>query len=525
MEGVVGVGEGMVRGASEGSLWVFRGVPYARSSGGRGRWRRPGPPTPWTGVRDAQEWGPIAPQNPPDPVLSIAGDPEASDEECLSLNIWTPGLDDKRRPVLVWFHPGSFTTGSGASAAYRGHHLASRGDAVVLTFNYRLGALGFLAHPELHDEESIGIGNWGLYDQLAALAWVHDHIAEFGGDPGNVTLFGESAGAMSISTLLASKARGRLFHRAVLQSGPPVTASRAWGIQRGERLCELAGIQPGRAVDRSVLERLDVPTLLRATRELTKEVPADGGLPFPLLPLVDGELLTRPPAASIADGDAADVPLLIGTTRDEATLFFAADPSAQGIDVKGATRHIARVAKDSAPALVEAYRLAREDRGEPVGVRDLLTAIVTDYVFRLPSLALATAAQKHQPATFAYLFTWESPFLGGILGSCHGLDVPFVFGTVENEVVGMFSGSGPKAFELSEVMQEAWLAFARSGDPSCDKVGDWPAYDPLRRPTMLLGPGGGIVDDPRGPERQAWDDVGMEIAGGHHHELLEPQGV
>ena len=519
MEGVVAVAGGLVRGAREGALWVFRGVRYAGSPARDGRWRLPRPVSDWAGVHDAVSWGPIAPQNPPIAGLSIPGDPVDSDEDCLNLNVWTPGLDDRRRPVLVWIHGGGFTTGSGSSALFAGDRMAATGDVVVVTFNYRLGALGFLAHPALcHDDES-GRANWGLHDQVRALEWVHENVGAFGGDPLNVTVFGESAGAMSISALLASHACGTLFHRAVLQSGPPATATVEWGRRRAERLVELAGGGPPVGIDRGPLERLEPPALVRGAQELAKRAPSEGGLPLPLLPVVEGDLLSRPPADAIADGSAARVPLLVGTTRDEAALFIALDPSAQDLDTEAVMRRLRRVVtQDAARSLVELYSEARDARGESTAPRDLLTALTTDFVFRLPTLELATAAHKHQQSTFAYLFTWESPFLGGIFGSSHGLDIPFVFGSVHNQAIGTFSGTGPEAFDLSEAMQQAWLAFARTGNPSCDAVRDWPAYDPLRRPTMIFGPHQAVEDDPRGQERSAWDQVGVEIGAGHHHE-------
>lgn len=523
MEGVVAVDGGLVRGAEEGALWVFRGVPYAGSTRATGRWRRAPAPNGWSGIREASSWGPIAPQSPPVPGLSIPGDPEDCDEDCLNLNIWTPGLDDRRRPVLVWIHGGGFTTGSGASVVYDGRRLASRGEAVVVTLNYRLGALGFLAHPELQPDDEPGCGNWGLHDQIAALQWLGRHVADFGGDPGNVTVFGESAGAMSIAALLASPHCGELFHKAVLQSGPPATASTGWARRRAERLWQLAAPDCAGPLDRRSLAGVGAQELVRATQELAGEVPGESGLPLPLLPVVDRHLIDRRPAEAVADGSSENVPLLIGTTRDEAALFVFTDPSATDIDMDMVVRRIRRVApQGAAEALVDSYRQARELRGERTAPLDLLTAITTDYVFRLPSLALAGASQKHQPSTFAYLFTWESPFLGGIFGSSHGLEIPFVFGTVENPAVGTFSGSGPEASALSEKIQEAWLAFARNGDPSCDAVGEWPSYDPLRRPTMVLGPDRVLSeDDPRGLERLAWDEAGIEIAGGHHHDLRE----
>lgn len=519
MKGVVAVDTGLLRGAEEGAVWVFRGVPYATVGGRSGRWRRPSPFESWSGVRDALAWGPISPQTAPVPGLSIPGDPESADEDCLNLNIWTPGLDDERRPVLVWIHGGGFTTGTGSSAIYRGHRLSERGDVVVVTINYRLGALGFLAHPSLTGVDG-GIGNWGLHDQVAALEWLQRNIASFGGDPANVTVIGVSAGAMSICALMASSVCGRLFHRAVLQSGPPASGSPDWCSRRSERVAELAGIDVPGGFVRERLESLEASDLVGATQGLAREIPGQGGLPLPLLPVVDGGLIDRPPADAISDGSAATVPLLVGTTRDEATLFLVTDPTTAELDMEGVLRRIEKItSRPAAEVLVDAYRTAREARGEATSPRDILTAVTTDYVFRMPSLSLAAAAYKHQVSTYAYLFTWESPFLGGIFGSAHGLDMPFVFGTVEDDAVAMFSGSGPVATAISRAMQSAWVAFARSGDPSCDELGEWPAYDPLRWPTMVLGPERSVVEDPRGLERRAWDDAGVDIPVGHHHEL------
>lgn len=212
--------------------------------------------------------------------------------------------------------------------------------------------------------------------------------------------------------------------------------------------------------------------------------------------------------------------MLIGTTRDEAALFIALDPSAQQLELERVVRRIGRATNpEVARYVVERYRSARAARGEPTDPKSLLTAVTTDYVFRMPSLSLACAAYKHQPRTFTYLFDWETPFLGGIFGSSHGLEVPFVFGTVEEPAIGRFTGSGEAAEQLSWAMQQAWLSFARTGDPSCESVGEWPGYEPLRRPTMVLGTQLGIVEDPRSEERIVWDDSGVEFAGGHHHEV------
>jgi para-nitrobenzyl esterase len=514
VEGVTRTTAGALQGELEDDVWVFRGVPYAQVKGAAGRWRMAEPPTPWTGTRMATSWGPIAPQTPPVPGFSLARDPTVSDEDCLNLNVWTPGLDDGRRPVLVWLHGGGFTTGTGASALFGGRHLASKG-VVVVTINYRLGALGLLAHPDLVSADGTGWGNWSLRDQIAALEWVKENIGGFGGDPDNVTVFGESAGAMAISSLLTAPDASGLFHRAVIQSGPPATASPRWAVNRAERLADHLGVP----VDGLAAVR-DVPAgrLVEATQRLAIEAPNDGGLPLALLPVIDGALLDRVPGDAIIEGASPSVPILVGATRDECALFTTADHGDPDVDEARVAHRLARLVGSAGPDIVSAYRAARMARGEPVTGRDLWTAVTTDYVFRLPLQALAAAHAKYQMSTYTYLFTWESPFLGGMFGSCHGLEIPFVFGTVENPAVQPFAGAGPGAAKLSESMQRAWIAFARDGDPSCDAVGPWPAFDSIRRPTMVFGPESGVEDDPRRAERRAWEETGTEVSMGHHHE-------
>jgi len=514
VEGVTRTTAGVLRGVLEAGIWVFRGVPYAQVTGPEGRWRAAQAPATWTGTRVASSWGPIAPQTPPVPGFSFPNDPIASDEDCLNLNVWTPGLDDGCRPVLVWLHGGGFTTGSGSSALFAGGRLASKG-VVVVTVNYRLGALGLLAHPDLVSEDGAGSGNWSLRDQLVALGWVKENIAGFGGDPGNVTLFGESAGAMSISTLLAAPEASGLFHRAVIESGPPATASTQWATKRAERLAGHVGVRTDAL---ATLRHVTADRLVTATQRLAVEAPSDGGLPMALLPVVDGVLLERPPGDLIVEGKAASVPILVGTTRDECALFTTADQGDPDVDDVRVAQRLARLVGPAGSDIVDAYRHARLARGEPAAGRDLWTAVTTDYVFRLPLQALATAYAKYQPSTYSYLFTWESPFLSGMFGSCHGLEIPFVFGTVGDPAIQVFTGSGPEATSLSEQMQHAWIAFARNGDPSCDAVGSWPAYDAARRPTMVLGPGARVEDDPRRAERLIWEETGTAVNLGHHHQ-------
>lgn len=503
---VLEVAGGRIRGRRHGGIWSYRGIPYARSPAGPLRWRPPEPAAPWPGVRDATAFGPIAPQPPPIPGVAVPGDPLDQSEDCLTLNVWTPAPDGARRPVMVWIHGGGFTSGTGGSILYRGGDLALHGDVVVVTVNYRLGALGFLAHPALAEDgpTPATTGNWGLLDQVAALHWVREHATTFGGDPDNVTVFGESAGAMSISALLAMPMAEGLFHRAVVQSGPPYTHSAQRAQRAAEDLAAVLGIEQ---ITRGVLERVPAADLVTATKQLQDRLPPPGELPLPFLPVVDGAVLPRAPEDAAAAGLLARVPLLVGTNRDELTFFAMGDRRLWEIDDDRLHYWMARAAPDVPPhEVVGCYRTARATRGEPVAPRDLWVAAGSDRVFRWPTLSLAAAQRVHRPDTFVYLFTWETPAFGGLLGSCHALEIPFVFGSVRRPVVAAFTGGGPDAEALSARMRDAWSAFARSGNPSHAGAGSWPAWDPGRRATMVFGPGGGtVVDAPRNEELAVWE--------------------
>jgi para-nitrobenzyl esterase len=404
----------------------------------------------------------------------------------------------------VWVHEGGFTGGTGSSLLYRGDTMARLGDVVVVTVNYRLGALGFLGHRVLGGGSGGGpLGNWGLMDQVAALRWVRDNIGGFGGDPLNVTVFGESAGGMSVAALLAAPSARGLFHRAVIESGPPYTHT----VERAERAAaDVAGILGIGELRREALERVPVTDLVAATVELQNRPAEVGELPLPFLPVVDGDFLDRPPEVAIADGSAAQVPLLIGTTRDELSMFALGDHRMAKMDDDQLVRWISRASPslDAAPA-IDAYRVARHARGEPVTPKDLWVAMGTDRVFRWPSLRLAAAHGAHQPRTFVYLFTWETPVFGGVLGSCHALEIPFVFGTVRRRSISIFAGGGPGAEALSDQMLPSWTSFARTGDPLHDGIGGWPSWEPHRRTTMVFGPRTSVVDAPRNEELAVWE--------------------
>ena len=512
MDKVVTVTGGQLRGVWRSDLWSFSGIPYARSPEGQLRWRAPQPPLPWDGIRDASSFGPIAPQS-----LAVAGitspsDPAASEtqsEDCLSLNVWTPEVPEipstipgTGRPVMVWIHGGGFTTGSGSVFLYRGGELARNGDVVVVTLNYRLGALGFLGHRGMSDSDGL-VGNWGLQDQVMALQWVHDHIALFGGDAANVTIFGESAGGFSVATLMATPGAAGLFRRAIVQSGGVPMHSIEEGERAADRLATALGIA---SCSRETLGSIPAADLVAATEIVAKRRPDPGVISLPFLPILDGTFLPRHPMTAIEDGAAKGIELLIGTNRDELTLFGLGNPALMALDEAGVGRWLANAAPDvPTDELMAEYTEARQSRSEPTEPRDLLVAVGTDNVFRWPSLQLAAAQASHGVSAFVYLFDWESPAFGGILGSCHALELPFVFGVVHVPAVQLFSGGGPEVEALSAKMQQAWLAFARTGDPSNPLSGDWPTWNARSRSTMIFGAQSGVVDAPRDAELSLWE--------------------
>ena len=504
--------QGKLEGEERDGLAIFRGIPYAAPPVGARRWRAPGPPASWSGVRAVKEFGPCAPQNLiPLDLLEAFKITEPQSEDCLFLNVWTPRADGARRPVLVWIHGGAFVLGSGAQSIYDGAPLAKRGDVVVVTVNYRLGPLGFLRLSELTGGRIPSTGNEGILDQVAALAWVRENIAAFGGDPENVTIFGESAGGMSVGTLLGlPKARG-LFHKAIPQSGACSTAnSREHAAFVAERFASLLGV--GRDAD--ALLAATPAQLLAATAQLAGPPGATNGDVggMPLQPVVDGEVQPRLALESVARGSAAGVPLLLGTTLEEWKLFMPADPTNFTLtDAQLYARCENRMGA-AGRGVVDTYRKARSERGAPVTPAELWSAIETDRIFRMPALRLAETQPGHESRVFQYLFTWRSPMLGGMLGSCHALELGFVFGTHAEPGMLDFSGTGPKAGALSESMMDAWLAFAKSGDPSTRTLA-FPRYTAADRATCVFGEKTEIVRAPYDEERRAWDAAPAKVLG------------
>ncbi len=488
---------GPVVGSTTGLVHVFRGIPYARPPVGELRWRPPEEPRSWTRPLEANRFGLIAPQNPSQLEQLFGADKTQQSEDCLSLNVWTPGLDDGRRPVLVWIHGGAFVTGNGATPWYDGTRLVEAGDVVVVTINYRLGALGFLELGEVGDERYAGSGNCGVLDQVAALRWVRDNVSLFGGDPAQVTVFGESAGGMSVGTLLGLPAAQGLFARAILQSG---AAAHVAERDRAERVTRDVLAELGLTTD-DAARLVDIPVddLLAAQGRVVDR--AGPNLAF--TPVVDGVTLPRPPLDAVRDGAAAAVEVLVGTTRDEMRLFGLLDPRLSKADDAQVEHRAVSVFGPSATKAIEVYRRSRP--GESAA--EVWIAALTDQVFRIPAIRLAEAHSMHQPGTYMYLFSWATPILDGRLGSCHGLDVPFTFDNLDKPGAGLFTGGGADTRQLAERMSRAWLAFAREGAPGAASLPSWPAYEIGQRSTMLLDTECVVVDDPAAEERRLWDGL------------------
>ena len=499
---------GKLLGTLEDGLFVFRGIPYASAPTGALRWMPPQPVKPWPRMKAADKFGPISPQN----LMRITTFPrqsfpeEPQGEDCLFLNIWTPSPDNERRAVMVWIHGGAFTNGSGSSPMHPGATLAKRGGVVMVTINYRLGALGFLNLDQVTEGKIPSSGNEGLLDQIAALHWVHDNIKAFGGDPDNITVFGESAGAMSIGCLLAMPQSKGLFKKAILQSGSNTCRPLTEAAEVAAKYLSALGLT-GRDVD--ALRALPVQALLEAQQRLA----AMGVRGAAMEPVVDGKILPKLPLDAVREGSAREVVVLAGGNLNEGTLFSAMDPAIGKLDEAGLiTRVVRMVPQERAGALIEQYRKALAKRGSPPSPSDIYIAIQGDKQFRVPNIRLVEIQRDLGMPSFSYAFTWNCAVPN--LKACHALDVGFVFGSTYKE----FHGVGAVVDRLASQMQDAWIAFAKTGNPSSPSLA-WPEYG-LQRKTMVLGENSHIEDAPYEAERAAWDGlenrvpwVGLNEAG------------
>ncbi len=500
---------GRIRGTNDAGVNIFKGIPYGGLVEGTGRFAPPSDPIPWAGVRDALAFGHRAMQD--DDAFGLAPEllellalrePQPMNENCLVLNVWTPALNDGvKRPVMFWCHGGAFIAGSGASPWYEGASLCRKGDVVVVTINHRLGAFGYLHLEDLGGDEFASSGNVGMLDIVAALAWVRDNIASFGGDAGNVTIFGESGGGAKVSVVMAMPAAHGLFHKAIMQSGPAVEMmSRDDATRTAHQVLAELGLESARVAD---LRKVSAAQLLQAQMGVLRKI---SSMSFAnrrrvgFNPVIDGKHLPLGPFEPVAPAISAHVPLMIGTNKDEMTLFFGLSPWLDQLGEEAMRDRVRMFVGERGETVLDTYRRARPRDTN----RDLMLAIATDAAMRIPSLITADRkVAQHAAPVVVYMFTLETPVLGGVLKSPHALEIPFVFDTVESSAL---TGDSPGRFPLADRMSRTWIQFARSGDPNNNSIPRWPAYSLEHRPTMIFDDLCRVEDDPYRAERLAWND-------------------
>ena len=480
---------GPIEGRMKEGALLFAGVPYAAPPVDTLRFKPPEPHPTWTEVRPALKFGPAAPQLP---GTGMTGSGAVRwDEDCLTLNVSTPACDTKSRAVLVWIHGGAYRTGQGSIPWYNGARFAKNHDIVVVSINYRLGALGFADLSHLGDSYA-NSATAGTLDQIAALEWVRDNIERFGGDPGRVTLAGESAGAFSVTTLMGCAAAQGLFQQAIPQSGAahhtlPRTASR----KITEHFLGLLGVD-----DEIGLSGIEAQKILDAQGKTIEHFEGGNGtissfntLASCFYPAHETPLLPESPYTNIRNGEGSNIALLIGSNADETTLWgygALSDEKAQQVaSARGADAPYAMYAHTRP----EASAAAR------------ITALTTDHMFRMPALRVAEAREAHTSATWVYQFNWRSRAFDGKLGATHALEIPFAFDNLDRAGVEAFIGPGDKPQHVADTMHQAWAAFINTGNPG------WSTYNTNTRTTMLFDDQSGTADDPAAEERLAWADV------------------
>jgi para-nitrobenzyl esterase len=489
--------EGPVRGMVREGVATFLGVPYAASTEGR-RFLPPMAAEPRDGTFDASSHGPISPQQGP----LVEGDLGNSrtvgpmpileqGEDCLVLNIYSPGLDDARRPVLVWLHGRGFASGAGSEGWYDGSNLARRGDAVVVTINHRLNVFGYLHLADIGGDAFAGSGVAGILDAVEALRWIRSNAQAFGGDPDNVTIFGESGGGRKVCALLAMPSAEGLFHRAIVQSSVMLNAvDPEVATEFARSVISEAGLDED---DVTGLQNMPFAELTEAYARAQA-----GSRGFQCAPTIDGTYFPHHPHVGTPAPSSLNVPLMLGTNRDEAALFMARNPKRRKLSRVELVDELSRMLGDRWQAILEVYERERPD-ATPwdlwVGISSEARRLAANHVAEMRAAADAAP-------TYLYLFTWESDFLGGLYKAAHAMEIPFVF---DNTDIVPMTGEREDRGELAAVMSRTWAQFAAAGDPNHEGLPEWAAFDPDRRATMVFDVPPRAEDDPARAERVIWE--------------------
>lgn len=503
---------GKIRGTENRGIKIFRGVPYGANTSGVNRFMPPVDPPEWKGIRDTIDYGYRCPQTDPlhrpQPpggetsgpsifrALEVPGDkPDREDEECLVLNIWTPGINDGgKRPVLFWLHGGAFVSGSGSTRGWDGTNLCLRGDVVVITINHRLYALGF-ANFSGFSPDFTASGTVGMLDIQHALRWVQRNIEQFGGDPNRVTIFGQSGGGRKCETLLAMPSCKGLFHRAAIESGVAIKISEAADSHElADRMLHKLGIP---AANVHKIRTLPIEQIMAAAFGIYRDARKENIRLADFAPTVDGTIIPQHPFHPEASAAMPDIPIIIGSTRTEYT-GLTTNEALWHLNEEGLQTETNKLIGDSAREIIELYR----KHNPAASPSELFFLIGNDRLYGASTMKIAERrAQLQKGPVYLYYFAWQTPVQNGMLMSPHNLVWPFIFDNTE--LCANLTGNTPEARELADKVSDAWIAFARTGDPNTSKLPYWPPYNAELRSTMIFNNTSEVINDPLQEQRIA----------------------